>query len=377
MNKMFKKNAGFGKALIIITVVVIVTALTILAVLQPWKKEPIKIGAIISISGPASSAGAETRDGMLLAVHEINSWGGINGRKLALIIEDSESDPGEGREAFKRIEAAHHPLLYISMLSHVSMAVETLAEKNSVVLVGLSTSTPKFTEQKKWIFRYWPTAESDVPPLISILKKLKVKTLGMVYQSDEYGTSVFELLKKEFEKTGGVVRSKTFRQQDFNFKEQIEKLKGMEAIFVVGFPTPVRSALTQLRKHNFGGFVLSTNTAASPVIRSMPETHGVYLVVPIIHSPRFLFAREFSEKYEATYNKPISVYAANGYDFIKLLAGLLEDRELSRGSIKGLLEGGFIYSGVFGSLNVKQGEHNFAFPLHPAQVVDGKIKYLR
>jgi len=53
------------------------------------------------------------------------------------------------------------------------------------------------------------------------------------------------------------------------------------------------------------------------------------------------------------------------------------DKEVSRESVKNLLEGGFMYHGVFGELDVKPGEHDITFPLHPAQIVDGKLKYLR
>jgi hypothetical protein len=55
----------------------------------------------------------------------------------------------------------------------------------------------------------------------------------------------------------------------------------------------------------------------------------------------------------------------------------LEDEEVSRERMKSLLEQGFIYPGVFGDLDVKPGEHDIVFPLHPAQIVDGEVKYLR
>ena len=78
-----------------------------------FKKETIKIGAIISLTG-ASSHLVEVRDGMMPAVDEINEWGGVNGKKLELIVEDSKSDPEEAKKAFEKIESTYHPLLYVS-----------------------------------------------------------------------------------------------------------------------------------------------------------------------------------------------------------------------------------------------------------------------
>jgi ABC-type branched-subunit amino acid transport system substrate-binding protein len=109
----------------------------------------------------------------------------------------------------------------------------------------------------------------------------------------------------------------------------------------------------------------------------MPEANGAYVAAPIIYNPNFLFAKEVKEKYETKYGKPFDHYAANGYDFVKLLAGLLEEQELSRERVRRLFEEGFVYSGVFGDLDVKPGEQDITFPLHPAQIVDGEVKYLR
>jgi len=62
--------------------------------------EPIKIGVILSETGPGSGIGIEERDGMLMAVDEINARGGINGRPVELIIVDNESNPEKAKKRF-------------------------------------------------------------------------------------------------------------------------------------------------------------------------------------------------------------------------------------------------------------------------------------
>jgi branched-chain amino acid transport system substrate-binding protein len=106
-----RKNqvAFYTGVLIIIGVVIAALAGTFL--LRAKEEGPIKIGAIISLSGSASHL-TDVRDAMLLAVKEINFWGGVNGRKIELIVGDSEINPEEGQKAFSRIETEHHPVLY-------------------------------------------------------------------------------------------------------------------------------------------------------------------------------------------------------------------------------------------------------------------------
>ena len=378
MNEIFKTQTGFGRIKIIIAVVVVAALLAVLFMLQIVKRETIKIDAVLSISGPGAYSGEGVRDGMLLAVDEINSWGGINGRKIELIIEDSKTNPQEGKEAFNKIETAQHPpLLYVSTLSVISMALAPLAGENEVVLVGLVAAAPKLTEQNDWVFRYHPTAEVGAQPILSILQDLKVKKLGILYLNDEYGKSIFEIIKKKFEATGGTVRSEAFETKEVDYKEQIAKLKDMEAICPLGLYPHFKTAFKQLREENFQGLIIGANGSSEPSVISMPEANGAYVIAPIIYNPNYLFAKELKEKYEAKYDKPLAQYVAIGYDFVNLLAGLLEDKEVSRRRVKDLLEEGFIYPGVFGVLDVKPGEHDVTFPLHPAQIVDGKLKYLR
>jgi ABC-type branched-subunit amino acid transport system substrate-binding protein len=109
----------------------------------------------------------------------------------------------------------------------------------------------------------------------------------------------------------------------------------------------------------------------------MPEANGMYLATPVIYDSNFLFARTVSENFEPRYNIQFDHWAANGYDLIIILGGLLENEELTRDNVKRILDDGFSYSGVFGSLDVLPGEHDISFPLLPAQVVDGKLVFRR
>ena len=376
MDKLPKNKARLRLLGIIITIIIIVTGLAVFFMLWGEKKETIKIGAVIPVTGAGEWIGKEARDGIVLAVDEINARNGINGRKIELIIEDSKTDPQEAREAFNRIEKTHRPLFYVSVLSSISVAMAPLSEENRVVQVGLITATTRFPEDKKYSFRYFQSAEIDALTIISILQELKVKNLGIIYIDDEYGLSVFEIVKKRFHEMDGIIRSEAFETREINYKEQIIKLKNMEAIFFIGFVPHFQEAFKQLRELNFKGFILAAAGASDPVVTSMSEANGVYVSAPIIYDPNYLFAKEAKEKYETKYNKPYNMFAANGYDFLICIAGLLKDKEIYRENLRAVLEEGFMCPGVFGILDIKPGEHEIGFPLHPAKVVDGELKFL-
>lgn len=354
----------------------IAVALGLIFMQRKGGQETIKIGAVLAMTGPGGYGGEDLRDGMLLAVEEINRWSGINGKKIELIIRDSKTDPEEGRMAFQKIEIAHQPLLYVSHLSTISVGLAHLAEKHKVIVVGLVATAPELTKQNDWIFRYYSRAEHEIPPAISILQKLEVKELGILYLDDEYGRGVFGLLKDAFEKTGGRVKSQAFHPGENDFKRQITELKDSQVIYVVSLGTYMMKIFKQLKEEGFRGYILASHTATWPPIREMPESEGVYISSPLIFNPDFIFAAELKKKYEARYNRPLTKYAANGYDFIKFLTGVLEDRELSRENIRSLLEEKFLYTGVFGDLEIKPKEHEINFLLFPARIVNGQIKFI-
>ena len=77
----------------------------------------------------------------------------------------------------------------------------------------------------------------------------------------------------------------------------------------------------------------------------------------------------------ARYKKPLNQWAANGYDFLKLIAGLLEEKVITRQGVRDIMAGGFEYSGVFGHVRLKAGEHDLTFPMYPTQILNGALSY--
>jgi hypothetical protein len=109
----------------------------------------------------------------------------------------------------------------------------------------------------------------------------------------------------------------------------------------------------------------------------MPEADGAYVTAPAIYDPRYLLVKRVREKYESTYGKPFNHYAANGYDFVRMIGQLLEGQNVDRENVRSILAYGYQYTGILGNLTVRKGERDIAFPLYPARIIDGEIRYLR
>lgn len=357
------------------TAALIAAALVALAGSNVIGADTINIGAILALTGNSATLGAGVRDGLQLAVEEINKRGGVNGSKIELIVEDSKSDPQAGIDAFNKIENAQRPLLYVSHLSSIGIALAPLAEEKRVVLVGVAISAIDFTRTREWVFRYWPLGQAYMPPLMRILQDLRVKKLGILYANDEFGKEQQQLLSKECEGAGRTVARESIEIKDTDYRQKITALKDREAIYVACSGNLLLNVLRQLRETNYQGQILTPAGTAMPDLFGLPELDGIYLAAPIIYNPNYLYARDAGQKFEARYKRALDLWAAVGYDFIKLLIGLLEDRQVSRQAVRDMLAGGFEYAGVFGQVRVKPREHDLTFPFFPAQFVNGSLKY--
>ena len=359
---------------IIILLLILIGSLIIIPLIQN-DNNTIKICAIIPLTGSASQH-AVFVDAIKLAIEEINSYGGINNKQLELIVANSRTDPEAGKNAFIEMESEHHPLLYISTTSIVSLALAPLAEENEVVLIGLAVSNPVFTTGKNWVFKYYVSPEQEAEPILEIIEQLGIKELFILYQDDPFGISHYEVMKDMFEQNGGVVLSEYFNAKNPDFESIFLKVKNSEAVYIAGFVNNVGKAIKQFQLEQYNGYILSHYGAIS-LIGTMENLNDIYVAAPIIYNPNYIFAREVKEKYEEKYNTSFTHQAANGYDIIKILAGLLEGQDITRNNVRELLENEFSFPGILGFIEKKQDSHDIHFPLYPARIENNEVRYLQ
>ncbi len=392
---------------ILLTITALIFLSAIFSTLSCTKNEPPAIiGAALALSGPAASVGEDVRNGLLLAAEEINEQGGINGSRVQIMVRDAVAQGkslsgGDGspsddpaQKAFEELLQAD-PLVVVSSLSFLSMKLAPVAEAKKRLLVGLVATVPALTQGRDWVYRYWPTAEHEAPPMTDIFLKIgsqndtdnSVKvinsptevslplSLGVIYLDDDYGVSVFADMVKRSKDKGIKVIPSPFSSDNKDFSVTVNAVKDTKAVAVIGFDFHIIKTLKALRAIKYKGEIISTTTATLPSVTSTPESSGVYLTAPALYNKNYPFADEVRKRYEDKYGKPFTQYAANGYDFVYILIGLLEDKPMNQDTVKAIFEKGFVYSGLFGNIELKKGSKDILFPLFPAQIVNGEIIY--
>jgi branched-chain amino acid transport system substrate-binding protein len=339
------------------------------------EKKPVKIAAIINMSGPAAHMTA-VRYGIDLAVEEINGSGGINGHPVEIIYRDNRSSPREAAKQFAAVEKEHRPLLYISTSSSCSTALAEHAEKNRVVVVGLMTSSDEFPGLSRWVVRYYFTSKNEAKAAMKIIRRLHIKKLGFLYQDDEFGRSVYRAFIKQEEAKKYTIYPEPFKSKSPSLTENIKKLLNTDAIYLVCFAKRYKTAVPEMRSLKYKGQIITHSGASIHFIRKLPEAEKVYVAAPFIYNPNYFFAAEYNKSLEKKFNKRTSHYNGIGYDIIILIKNLMTGREMTRINVRKRLSSGFIHPGIFGDVKTEKGSNDIGLPLFPAQIKGGTLHYL-
>lgn len=346
---------------------------------KPVSSEPIKIGAILPLTGPAAFVGEEVKNGIILAVDKINDK--ARKERIQLFIEDSGSNPKDGVSAYNKLEDIEKPDIYISALSSVSMALAPLIDRDKVILAAIVATAPNLTKEDGYVFRYYPTAKDETPLIVNILRNEKLKNLGVIYLNDDFGNSVNQELKDRFNKVDEKIISESFLISESDFRSHVTKIKsqGADSILAVGFDSHIKNIYTSARDLEFNGRLIGISTLAMPHLRdSLGEIiEDALVLAPKIYEETFEPSKEFISLYKNKYGKDASHYSANGYDTIMLINKIQINKQVStRIQIVDYFNSLISFEGVFGSIKIDIKNREISFPLYYAKIKGGKLEYL-
>lgn len=339
------------------------------------KTDTIRIGGILPLTGFGAFEGGQFINGMQLAINEINEKGGINGKELELVIEDSQSNPQEAVNAFNNLINLKDPNVIVSIYSAISMSLAPKATEQKIPLVASVATVPNLTNNN-WAFRYYPIANQEIPPIIEIAENHNIETIAILYLNDDFGLSMYNKLKEEF---NGEVFGESFLASATDFKTELFKIKenNPDAILVVGFTNHILTAIKQIEELNINTMIFSASTISTPTARKGLEASNkeVYAGTPKIYGENIEEKiTVFKEKFESEFNKEIDHYAVSGYDTVYLIAQAIEKSGESKEKIKNGLLQIESFNGLFGETEIKGREFNP--PLYPAKISGTEIVYL-
>lgn len=175
---------------------------------------PIKIGFIGGLTGRVSGLGVAGRDGVLLAVEEINRAGGIKGRQVEVIAKDDQQDEMVAKRVMRDLVEAGVVAVIGPMTSTVATAVQPIANLEHIVLLSPTVTSNRFNDQDDWFFRMIMPLRTNAGKLAGFMARQGIKRIAV---SVDTGNAAFtedwlESFRKPFEAGGGqVIHIERFR----------------------------------------------------------------------------------------------------------------------------------------------------------------------
>jgi len=347
---------------------------TIWVIPDLMRKEAV-IVAILPLSG-ASSYLVEIEDAMTMTASILNKWGGINGMRIRLIVEDCESSPEMAVQRLLDVEEKYHPLAVVTATRGAAVQMAEIAEEKGIVLISIGASPETITEDKDWVFRYYLTSSGEVRVAMETIETLSISSLGILHLDDAYGVPIKDMLSEAFEEHGGTVVASSFSPSQITFSEGISNISDTEAVFVVGLRHQFPGILAELNTSGYEGYFIGAVEASIPDIWELPEAQGAYVSAPVLYNPGAAVDIEFLAEFEEDFGRTLTHQGAIGSDVLGMIWGLLSDRDVSRESLQDLMSAGFVHSGILGVVTLAHGDHNVDVPLFRGVIQGGGLQYL-
>jgi len=324
-----------SKIILIIVAIAIVTGLIYWGVAsesQPrGTNEPIKIGYIGALTGKSAYIGTYIKNGLDLAVEEINAAGGINGRKIEVIYEDSKSDTNEAVKAVnKLINLDQVPMIIGFDSSSSVLAAAPIAEQNKVILFAPIASAVEITNAGDYVFRNRESSFLHGEKMAELaFNNLNLKTTAIVAVNSENGLGYQAGFVKKFEELGGAISSiDNYVKGEKDYRTLLTKVKENkpQAIYLAGYAVDMGEIIKQAHDLGIESQLLASagiETKDLFTVINPPLGNGLIYSYPAFN-PEDLAIADYQKRFEAKYGKKSEAFAANSYDALKIIANALE-----------------------------------------------------
>ena len=329
---MINKNAK-TKHLVLGILVVLLIVLILVLIFVPGNQtgktiknsEPIKIGVIDPLSGTSGYLGEYIRNALVISAEDINSKGGINGRPLQLIFEDSQGDTKTAITNYNKLTQIDQTKFVLTTLSHVVLAIAPLAEQDRIINFAVAAAAPSITNAGDYTFRHnvLPQEETDI--MAHFLINKGIKKIIVIYVNTESGVSYSESFKKQYESLGGqIILQETYTKGSSDFRTILAKIKelNIKDVFGMCYPDELGTLIKQSKEFGLNLNFYSGYAAESPKLIEIAGQNANGLLVTTffnLDSPDTLFKR-YKQKYIKSYNQEPELYGSVAYDNLRILA---------------------------------------------------------
>ena len=355
----------------------LLACMTTAAVPAAAQGNPIKIGAILPLTGSGASYGVWMKGGAEMAAEEINAAGGIAGRKLEVIYEDHAADASKAVNAMRRLVEVEKVPFSLTSYSSPTLAVQPIAAQNKVVIMNGGGQSDSLAD-KDYLYNNIPVVSNEVGVIAAWLaKEKKLANAVLIVANDEAGRNSAKTFREKFGAAGGKVLAEEQVALDAtDFRAQLAKVKarGGDLLYISSYGRNVSIIADQARELGITIPTAGTSWVLVPETFKSKGAEGM-LVTKLPFDPNTAFAKKFKDKYKTDagffavqYYSATMIFAKAAQEAIKKSGGALTGE-----GVKNAIESIRTFDTISGKL-VFQANHGAVMDIEAGTLKGGKVE---
>src|ERR1051325_7980744 len=347
-------------------------------------QEEIRIGHYGSLTGAQATFGQSSDNGIRLALDEINTGGGVKGRRMRLYTEDDQSKPEEAPNAVSRLITQNNVVAVIGeAASSASLAGAPVCQSAKIPMITPISTNPEVTKKGDYIFRTCFIDPYQGEALARYLaEKLKLRRAAIfVDVKSDYSNGLAQFFEQTFSRLGGtIVVKRSYAAGDSDFRSALTAIRSAkpDAIFVPGYYTDVAQIAIQARELGITQPLVGGDGWDSPKLLEI----GGKALDGCLYSNHYYpddpapAVQQFVSRYRARFGQIPDAFAVLGYDATKLLAAAIEKASTVDGpSIRDSLAGIQAFPAVTGSITFDTNRNPKDKRLVVLGISNGKVSF--
>lgn len=348
------------------------------------KSDAIVVGAYLSLSGSDSAFGVDTREGIELAIAEVNAQGGIKGRAVDVIYEDDKSLTTEASQTVRKLVDRDHVVALLGeAASGRSLVGGLIANTSQVPMITPSSTAVDVTKGREWVFRACFTDDAQGEAAARFVHDELHKTkVGIFFAAqDTYSSGLAKSFRDEMVRLGGtVVVDRGYTKGETSFRTHLAALSSAqpEIVFVPNYYNEMVTIARQAKELGIPGtmFVGGDGWDASNLLEGAgAELEGAHFTnhyAPDVPWPQ---SKKFLEAFRARYGRDPSSGNTLGYDAARLLADAMTRAPApTRAAIRQALAETKDFAGATGTMSM-DASRNPRKPVVVVRIVNRRFTY--
>ncbi len=344
---------------------------------QSAKKEIFYLGAVLSISGPAAWLGTPEKKTLRLLEKKINEEGGIKGKRIKILIENSEGIPTKAINAIKKLVAKEHVLGIIGgSRSGTSIAMSVVAAENEIAMISCASAegiikNKQTGQTKKWVFTVAPKSIDAAKKILKDHQKKKYNKIAILSGKTDFGEDGRRHLKTLIKQYGlNLVADETYLPTDIDMTAQLTKIRRSNPHTIINWSiVPAQSIVSKNMKtlgidiplyqsHGYANikYIHSSGSSAEGIL--LPG--GRLLIVDHLGAShaQFEVLKSYRDLYESEYGEKVSTFGGHAYDAFSLFVRALKKGATTRKQVRDTLEQTKSFIGTGGIFNFSKKDHS-------------------